>query len=94
MANAWAEKHGVKLVVGEVGISRDVVGADKYLSHTLKMATKRGMSSFVYSFRDREWDSMDYELGMVSNSGIIRKKLSENNLMQVIIERIGVLGVE
>ena len=87
-ASAWARKHQVKLMAGEIGISRDVVGADKYLDHVIKTMIKFDISSFVYSFRDTEWDSMDYELGIASSSGIIRQNLSENNLMRIIIKNI------
>ena len=87
-AMEWSNKNNVQLVLGEFGISRDIVGAQHYLNSIMKTSAEFGISSFIYSFRDETWDSMDYELGEDFKTGIIRKELDNNVLMQTILNGI------
>ncbi|CAG2113775.1 unnamed protein product, partial [Medioppia subpectinata] len=84
----WSKKFNVKLVLGEFGISREVSGAHKYLDSIMKTCKTYAISSFIYSFRDEEWDSMDYELGTDVSTGTLKQELSRNLLMQTIMKGI------
>jgi hypothetical protein len=62
----FQRKFGIdskRILVGEFGISREVQGSKQYLSDLLAIFTEHGWSWCLFSFRDPEWDSMDYELG-------------------------------
>lgn len=52
-----------RILVGEFGISREIPGAKEYLSDLVALFGEKGWSWCLFSFRDPEWDSMDYELG-------------------------------
>ncbi|CAG2107225.1 unnamed protein product [Medioppia subpectinata] len=84
----WSQKFNVKLVLGEFGISREVSGAHQYLDSIMKACKTYAISSFIYSFRDEEWDSMDYELETDVSTGSLKQELSQNILMQTIINGI------
>ncbi|CAG2114853.1 unnamed protein product, partial [Medioppia subpectinata] len=75
-------------VLGEFGISREVSGAHQYLDSIMKTCKTYAISSFIYSFRDEEWDSMDYELGTDVSTGTLKQELSQNILMQTIMNGI------
>jgi glycosyltransferase involved in cell wall biosynthesis len=62
----WQVEHGVpneRIYVGEFGICRDVPGAKQYLADLIDIFREFGWSWTVFSFRDEEWDAMNYELG-------------------------------
>jgi hypothetical protein len=62
----WQIKHGIvdqNIFVGECGVSREVAGAQRYLFDVLDILVEFGWSWAVFSFRDAEWDAMNYELG-------------------------------
>ena len=62
----FQNKFGInskRILVGEFGISREITGAKQYLSDLMAIFKERGWSWCLYSFREPEWDSMDYELG-------------------------------
>ena len=62
----FQRKYGIdskRILVGEFGISREIQGSRRYLSDLLAIFAEHGWSWCLFSFRDPEWDSMDYELG-------------------------------
>jgi glycosyltransferase involved in cell wall biosynthesis len=62
----WQEKHGVpdrNILVGEFGICRDTAGAKDYLTDLIELFREFGWNWTIFSFRDEEWDAMNYELG-------------------------------
>ena len=63
---SWQEKYGVppeKMLVAEFGICREVPGAQEYLRDLVDIFSEFGWSWLLFSFRDEEWDALDYELG-------------------------------
>jgi hypothetical protein len=63
---AWQKDNNIsssRIFVGEVGICREVPGAMEYLRDCLEIFKEFGWSWCLFSFRDEEWDAMDYELG-------------------------------
>ena len=52
-----------RIYAGEFGICRDVPGAKQYLADLIDIFREFGWSWTVFSFRDQEWDAMNYELG-------------------------------
>jgi len=63
---AWAERVGVprqRLVVGEFGCMRRLPGCRQYLDDVLAALGRQGLHWAFYSFREDNWDGMDYELG-------------------------------
>lgn len=62
----WQLKYGIashRILVGEFGISREVLGSLEYLRDLVEIFKEFGWSWLLFSYRDEEWDSMDYELG-------------------------------
>lgn len=62
----WQLKHGIpsnRILVAEFGICREVAGSQQYLTDLVKLFTEFKWSWLLFSFRDEEWDAMDYELG-------------------------------
>ena len=63
---SWQERHGIpssQILVAEFGICREVPGAIDYLRDLVDLFREFGWSWLLFSFRDEEWDAMDYELG-------------------------------
>ena len=63
---SWQEKHAVPsshILVAEFGICREVPGAQDYLVNLVNIFSEFGWSWLLFSFRDEEWDALDYELG-------------------------------
>ena len=59
-------KHGIlsnRILVAEFGISREVQGALEYLEDLISLFQHFKWSWLLFSFRDEEWDALDYELG-------------------------------
>ncbi len=81
----WAKSLNLNLVVGEFGISREIAGAEQYLKAVMNACRKCRMSSFLFSFRDHEWDSMDYELGTDIRTGRTKKAWDQNSLWQTLL---------
>ncbi len=52
-----------RILVGEVGVCRLNEGAAKYLDDALTVFSEQGWHWAFYSFREDNWDLMDYELG-------------------------------
>lgn len=64
--HGWQVMNNVpsnRILVGEFGITREVKGAENYLRDLLEIFDEFGWSWLLYSFRDEEWDALDYELG-------------------------------
>lgn len=62
----WQVKHGIlsnRILVAEFGISREVQGALEYLEDLISLFQHFKWSWLLFSFRDEEWDALDYELG-------------------------------
>jgi glycosyltransferase involved in cell wall biosynthesis len=51
------------IFVGECGISREAIGAERYLFDVLDILTEFAWRWAIFAFRDAEWDAMNYELG-------------------------------
>ena len=63
---SWQKKHNIpaqQILIAEFGISREIPGAQDYLRDLVEIFTEFGWSWLLFSFRDEEWDAMDYELG-------------------------------
>ena len=52
-----------RVLVGEVGVCRLNEGAARYLDDALTIFSEQGWHWAFYSFREDNWDLMDYELG-------------------------------
>jgi endoglucanase len=52
------------IFVGECGVSREAVGAERYLFDVLDILNEFAWRWAIFAFRDGEWDAMNYELGM------------------------------
>lgn len=52
-----------RLVVGEFGCMRRLPGCRQYLEDVLSVLDRHRLHWAFYSFREDNWDGMDYELG-------------------------------
>ena len=62
----WAEKQQIpasRLVAGEFGCVRQLPWCTQYLNDVLMVLDKQKAHWAFYSFREDNWDGMDYELG-------------------------------
>ncbi len=62
----FQRKHGIpsnRIVAAEFGISRKKTSALNYLRDQINIYKKEGWHWAFYSFREDDWDAMDYELG-------------------------------
>ena len=62
----WQLTHCIpsnRILVAEFGICREVPGSQQYLTDLVRIFTEFEWSWLLFSFRDEEWDAMDYELG-------------------------------
>ncbi len=62
----WAETMKVpreRLVVAEFGCMRRLPGCRQYLEDVLGVLERNRLHWAFYSFREDNWDGMDYELG-------------------------------
>ena len=79
-------KHGIpsnRILVTEFGISREVQGAQQYLEDLISLFQRFKWSWLLFSFRDEEWDALDYELGPSMDNMLDR---SLTKLFQAIAE--------
>jgi glycosyltransferase involved in cell wall biosynthesis len=68
---SWQIKNNIpnrNLFVGEIGVSRELQGAQRYLVDLLELFNEFEWNWAIYAFRDTEWDAMDYELGTDINN--------------------------
>lgn len=64
--HSWQVKHGIpsdRILVAEFGICREIPGARQYLEDLVALFQHFKWSWLLFSFRDEEWDALDYELG-------------------------------
>lgn len=64
--HSWQKEHQIpphKILVAEFGMCRETQGTQQYLDDILSIFSDFGWSWLLFSFRDEEWDSLDYELG-------------------------------
>ncbi|CAL8113046.1 unnamed protein product [Orchesella dallaii] len=87
-AKLWAEEKGVRIFLGEFGISRDIGGAPSYLRAVMKACKTLGLTGIAYSFRDVEWESMNYEFGTDFENCFLNIPIESNPLMAAIAEGI------
>ena len=83
--HSWQMKHKIpsfRILVAEFGICREVVGAQQYIDDLISMFQHFGWSWLVFSFRDEEWDAMDYELGTDMNN--VLERSTEDTLFKTI----------
>lgn len=62
----WAQAQGIpnsRLVNGEFGCYRRNEGCQSYLADVIAVLNEHNLHWAFYSFREDEWDGMDYELG-------------------------------
>jgi len=62
----WQNRNNIpsrNIFVGEAGVSREVRGAQAYLTDVLDLLNEFEWNWAIYAFRDEEWDAMNYELG-------------------------------
>jgi hypothetical protein len=62
----WQARWNVpsqRILAGEVGVYRTNAGAAQYLDDALSVFSERGWHWAFYSYREDNWDGMDYELG-------------------------------
>ncbi len=63
---SWQKAHQIpshRILVAEFGICRERKGSQQYLNDLLSIFGHFGWSWLLFSFRDEEWDALDYELG-------------------------------
>ena len=84
----WQHQHGIaasRIFVGEFGVCRDVPGAAKYLADVTSAINAHGWSWCAFSFRDDEWDAMDYELGEDVDNQLCRM---QTNIFSIIANQL------
>lgn len=62
----WQREHNISstnIMLGEFGCDRRIPGVEHYLADTVSLAEEAGWHWAFYSFREDDWDGMDYELG-------------------------------
>ncbi|MEN4128688.1 cellulase family glycosylhydrolase [Serratia marcescens] len=62
----WAQQHNIpknRMVAGEFGCIRMLPGCRQYLEDVLTVLDRERAHWAFYSFREDNWDAMDYELG-------------------------------
>jgi endoglucanase len=62
----WADANNVppaQIMVGEFGVNRRVAGAERYVEDLVRLFNEYRWHWAFYSFREDEWEGMDYELG-------------------------------
>lgn len=65
----FQKRHNIpnsQIMVGEFGAHRKSAGVENYLSDLIKIFKENGWHFAVYSFREDNWDEMDYELGNIN----------------------------
>jgi len=72
----WQLKHNIpanRVVISEFGICREVSGSQQFLNDLVAIFTEFKWHWLLFSFRDEEWDAMDYELGPNLNNMLDRE---------------------
>ena len=72
---SWQVKHAIpshQVFVAEFGMCREVPGAQDNLTDLVEIFTEFGWSWLLFSYRDEEWDALDYELGSSKSNMLYR----------------------
>ena len=72
---SWQKKYSVpshQMCVAEFGICREVPGAQQYLTDLVAIFSEFDWSWLLFSYRDEEWDALDYELGPLKANMLYR----------------------
>lgn len=83
-AKLWADEKKLQIFLGEFGICRDIKGAPDYLQAVIKSCKEVGMMGFLFSFRDPDWEAMNYEFGTNAGNCLRKPENSENPFVPVI----------
>lgn len=62
----WSKRFGIapsRVIAAEFGCDRRVPGAEEYLTELIAQLNSHQWHWAFYSFRGRDWDGLDYELG-------------------------------
>lgn len=62
----WAKRNNIpanRIFIGEIGCDRRIPGAKQYLDDIVQTVNAGKWHWAFYSFREDQWDAMDYELG-------------------------------
>jgi len=73
----WQINHNIpanRILIGEFGTSREIIGSQQFLTDLVTIFTKFNWHWLLFSFRDEEWDAMDYELGPDMNNMLDRQE--------------------
>lgn len=76
----WQERHGIpsrQVFAAEFGCHRTLPGAAEWLADVASLIDERGWHRAFYSFREDEWDGMNYELGAEPIRAPLREALRE-----------------
>ena len=77
IVHKWQREHDIdakKIVCTEFGCGRLVPGCSLFLTDLVAMFNEFGWSWLLFSFRDPEWHSMDYELGTEPSNFLFRHR--------------------
>ena len=72
---SWQVRHAIpshQVFVAEFGMCREVPGAQDYLTDLVDIFSEFGWSWVLFSYRDEEWDALDYELGSDKSNMLYR----------------------
>lgn len=67
----WMKQHSIapeKIIAAEFGCHRKAPGALQYMEDVVRILEETKIHWAFYSFREDEWDGMDYELGATTSS--------------------------
>lgn len=79
----WQKRWSIparRILVGEVGVYRMNAGAAQYLNDALRLFDERGWHWAFYSYREDDWDGMDYELGAAKPSTAYRQAIAARRM--------------
>lgn len=79
----WMQQHQLppeRLLIGEFGCARRCPGAAAYLTDLVALFERERWHWLFYSFREDNWDGMDYELGAAPPPGWYWEAAEKNAL--------------
>jgi endoglucanase len=79
----FQQKHNIpnnKILVGEFGAHRTTKGIENYFSDLIDIFNKNKWHYAFYSFREDNWDGMDYELGSDNITNLYLNNIYNNNV--------------
>ena len=72
----WQRKNNIpthQVLIAEFGASRELPGSQQFLTDLVTIFNMFKWNWLLFSFRDEEWDAMDYELGSDMDNMLDRK---------------------